>query len=93
MRLSSDGLRATGGSEGEKRCIKKLIGAKTGKFGQKDEVRTVGRCTSLKLKRRASNKFVVTKRLTGQIFTGVAAVRNHQDTFFHQRCPGRPQRW
>jgi hypothetical protein len=32
--------------EGEKRCIMKMSGVNTGKFGQKDEVRTVGMATA-----------------------------------------------
>jgi hypothetical protein len=41
-------------SEGEKRCINKMIGGKIGKFGQQDKVRTVGMTTVPKLKRPAS---------------------------------------
>jgi hypothetical protein len=62
--------------EGEKRCIMNMSGANTGKFGQKDEVRTVGMATAPKLKRRRARYLLVTNRLTGQIFTRVAAVCN-----------------
>jgi hypothetical protein len=45
-------------SEGEKQCTRKMSGAKTGKFGQHDKVRTVGMATAPKLKIRASDIFV-----------------------------------
>jgi hypothetical protein len=44
--------------EGEKSCTRKMIGAKPGKFGEQDEVRTDGMATAPKLKRRASDIFV-----------------------------------
>jgi hypothetical protein len=80
-------------SEGEKRCIRKIIGAKTGKFGQHDKVRTVGMATALKLKIRASDIFVCDEPSVGTNIHRVAAVCNCQDTFFRHRCPGRLQRW
>jgi hypothetical protein len=45
------------GPEGEVRCSMKMIGAKTGKFGQKDEIRTVGMATAPKLKSLLSDIF------------------------------------
>lgn len=50
-------LRATGGFEGEKRCMRKMIGAKTSKFGQQYKVRTVGIAKAPILKSLASEIF------------------------------------
>jgi hypothetical protein len=52
-------------SHGGKRFIRKMIGAKTGKFGQKDKVRTVGMATAPELKRRSSDIFVCDQPSSG----------------------------
>ena len=55
-------------SEGEKRCIRKMIGGKKGKFGEQDKVRTVGMATVPKLKRRAIEIFVGDRPSVGTNF-------------------------
>ena len=56
------------GYEGEKRCMRKSIGGKKGKFGEQDEVRTVGMAAVPKPKRRKPVYLIVPKSLSGQKF-------------------------
>jgi hypothetical protein len=52
-------------SEGEKRCLRKMIGGKTGHFGEQDKVHRVGMTTAPKLKTRASDRCVGDKPFDG----------------------------
>jgi hypothetical protein len=79
-------------SEGEKRCTRKIIGAKTGKFNKIRDEQFVW-LRLLNSKDVQAIYLLVTNRPSGQIFTRVASVCNFQDTFFRQRYPPRPQQW